>query len=261
SASVYSLAEAREKALAARRLVAERIDPIDHRARRAAAATLEKAKALTFKTCAEGYLGAHRAGWRNPKHRAQWESTLDSYVYPVLGELAVQVIDVGLVMRAIEPIWSQKPETASRVRGRVEAILDWATARGYRKGENPARWRGHLDKLLPKRSKVAPVEHHQALPYSELPSFIAELGQHEGVAARALEFTILTAGRTGEVIGARWVEFNIAERLWTVPPERMKGGREHRVPLSDAVLAILEKMAAIRQSDCVLRGGNANRPL
>jgi integrase len=261
SASVYSLAEAREKASAARRLVAERIDPIDHRARRAAAATLEKAKALTFKTCAEGYLGAHRAGWRNPKHRAQWESTLDSYVYPVLGELAVQVIDVGLVMRAIEPIWSQKPETASRVRGRVEAILDWAAARGYRDGENPARWRGHLDKLLPKKTKVRRPAHHAALPYVEIGSFMTELRQRDAIAARGLEFAILTAARTGEVIGVRWPEINCAERVWIIPGERMKAGRDHRVPLSKPALAIVDAMAGIRHGDFVFAGGQAGQSL
>jgi integrase len=165
---------------------------------------------------------AHRAGWKNPKHAAQWPSTLQTYVYPIFGNLPVQAIDTGLVMKAVEPIWTAKPETASRVRGRIEAVLDWAAARGHRQGENPARWRGHLENLLPKRSKVARVEHHAALPYRDLPGFVMELHQQEGVAARALEFTILTAARTGEVIGATWTEIDLEACLWTVPAERMK---------------------------------------
>jgi integrase len=182
-------------------------------------------------------------------------------VNPVFGSLPVQAIDVGLVMKVLEPIWSTKPETAGRVRGRIESVLDWASARGYRQGENPARWRGHIENLLPKKGMVRRVEHHAALPYTEIGTFIAELRKQEGVAAQALEFTILTAARTGEVIGAKWDEFDLGERLWTVPGERMKAGKEHRVPLSDAALAIVEKMAEIRQSEFVFPGGRANRPL
>ncbi|WP_414644580.1 tyrosine-type recombinase/integrase [Bradyrhizobium sp.] len=163
----------------------------------------------------------------------------------------MQAIDTGLVMKAVEPIWTAKPETASRVRGRIEAVLDWAAARGHRQGENPARWRGHLENLLPKRSKVARVEHHAALPYRDLPGFVMELHQQEGVAARALEFTILTAARTGEVIGATWTEIDLEACLWTVPAERMKAGREHRVPLSDAAVAILQPFAEARMSHYV----------
>src|SRR5262249_50896286 len=159
---------------------------------------------------------AHEAAWRNPKHAAQWPSTLAAYVYPVFGMLPVAAVDVGLVMKALEPIWTVKPETAARVRGRIESVLDWATARGYRHGQNPARWRGHLENLLPKRSKVARVEHHAALAYVQLPDFMAELRQQTGVAARALEFAILTASRTSEVLGVRWDEINIAGRLWTI---------------------------------------------
>ena len=255
------LADARQRAQDCRKLRLDGKDPIEARRSERMNTRLDAAKAMTFRACAERYIAAHKAGWRNAKHAAQWTATLTTYVYPFFGALPVQAVDVGLVLKAIEPIWTTKPETAGRVRGRIESILDWATARGYRKGDNPARWRGHLENLLPKRSKVRRVRHHAALPYGEIGSFMAELRQQEGVAARALEFSIMTAGRTGEVIGARWDEFNIAERLWTVPAERMKGGREHRVPLSDAVLAILEKMAAIRQSDFVFPGGKANRPL
>jgi integrase len=175
----------------------------------------------------------------------------------------VHAVDVGLVMKAIEPIWTEKPETASRVRGRIESALDWATARGYRQGENPARWKGHLENLLPARSKVQRVEHHAALPYPEIADFMAELRQQEGVGARALEFAILTAGRTGEVIGAKWDEIDFVERLWTVPGARMKAGREHRVPLSGRALAIVREMQAARIGDheFVFPGGRPGKSL
>jgi integrase len=261
SAKVYSLAEARQKAADARRLVAEGVDPIEQKASRAAAAAAEKAKVMTFRQCAEAYVAAHRSGWRNEKHKAQWVSTLATYVYPALGAVPVDAVDVGLVMKAVEPIWSTKPETASRVRGRIEAVLDWAAARGYRVGENPARWRGHLDKLLPRKTKVRQVEHHAALPFREIPAFMTELRQQQGVAARALELAILTAARTGEVISARWEEFDLAERIWTVPAKRMKAGREHRVPLPGPALAVLEQMAAIRQGEFVFAGERSGRPI
>jgi integrase len=159
--------------------------------------------------------------------------------------LSVQSIDVALVMKALEPIWHTNPETASRLRGRIEAVLDWATVRGYRNGENPARWRGHLDKLLPARSKVHKVKHHSALPYNEMADFIAALRNQEGIAARALEFLIMTATRTGEIIGARWDEVDLKDKIWVVPPDRMKADREHRVPLSAAAMAVLEQMKEV----------------
>jgi integrase len=221
----------------------------------------EQAKVMTFRQCAEAYVAAHQAGWRNQKHAGQWPSTLSAYVYPHFGALPVQAIDTALVTKALEPIWLKKPETAGRVRGRIESILDWATARGYRKGENPARWRGHLENLLPKKSKVRRVEHHAALPYGELAAFMAQLRQQPGGGAAAFEFAILTAARTGEVLGARWDEINITERLWTVPAERMKAAREHRVPLSDSSLAILERMRQVGQSDYVFPGLKEKRPL
>jgi integrase len=197
---------------------------------------------MTFRECAEGYVAAHRSGWRSAQHAKQWTASLEDYVYPKFGSLPVQAIDLGLVLKAIEPIWKTRTETASRVRGRIESVLDWATVRGYRSGDNPARWRGHLESLLPGRSKVRRVEHHAALPYPEIGAFMAELRQQQGVAARALEFAILAAARTGEVIGAKWEEINLADRLWTIPAERMKAGREHRVPLSDAAMAVIERM-------------------
>jgi integrase len=261
SVHLVSLKEAREKALAMRKLLLDGIDPLDEKHAARLATHAARAKTLTFEECAAAYIAAHSAGWRNPKHAAQWPSTLGKYVFPILGGLPVQSVDVGLVMKAIEPIWTTKPETASRVRGRIESVLDWATARGYRTGDNPARWRGHLENLLPRRSKVQRVEHHAALPYGELPSFFAVLGQQQGVTARALEFLILTAGRTSEVLGAKWDEANLAERLWIVPGSRMKAGKEHRVPLCGRAVTIIEEMAAIRESAFIFPGASAGRPL
>jgi hypothetical protein len=198
---VVSLAEAREKAAECRRLRAKGIDPIELRNAERMKAALEEAKAMTFDECRDAYIKAHAAGWSNTKHRRQWESSVKTYCTPVFGKVSVQAIDVALVMKVLEPIWSTKPETASRLRGRIESILDWAKVRGLRTGENPARWRGHLDHLLPAPEKVRKVEHHAALPYPEVGAFMAVLRMREAVAARALEFAILTAARTGEVLG------------------------------------------------------------
>lgn len=256
------LAEARDKARECRRLRLDGIDPIEARNAERTKARRNAARATTFKQCAEVYITSHRAGWSNSKHAAQWPSTLETYVYPVFGALPVHAVDVGLVMKALEPIWMAKPETASRVRGRIESVLDWATARGYRQGENPARWRGHLEILLPRKSKVRHVEHHAALPYAEIAVFMAELRLLQGTAARAFEFTILTAARTGQAIGARWSEIDLDRRLWVIPAARMKkADREHRVPLSEPAIAILAEMAHIRESEFVFPGGRAGRPL
>lgn len=236
-----SLAAAREAAREARKLVRQGIDPIDHR--RAGQEAKAAANALTFRETAERYIAAHEASWRNAKHRQQWNNTLKTYAFPVIGGLAVSAVDVGHVMQVIEPLWRDKTETASRLRGRMEAVLDYATARGWRTGDNPARWRGHLDNLLPARAKVRRVEHHPALPWREMAKFMAALHNEAGIAARALEFAILTAARTGEAIGARWAEIDLDAAVWTVPAERMKAGREHRVPLSAAALGVLEEMA------------------
>jgi integrase len=226
-------------------------------------ARLDAAKAMTFQQCADAYIAAHRAGWRNGKHAAQWNTTLATYAGRVMGTLPVQTIDTALVLKALEPIWTTKPDTASRLRGRIEAVLDWAKVRGYRAEENPARWRGHLDKLLPARSKLRKIRHHTALPYAELPSFMIGLHEKEGISARALEFTILTATRTGETIGAQWNEFDLLDRTWTVPAERMKAGREHRVPLSTRALANLDKMQAHRSANdgFVFSGRKLGKPL
>ena len=261
--ALYGLHQAREKAREARRLRHEGIDPIDARRAERARQRLEEAKTVTFKQCAEAYITAHRAGWRNDKHAAQWSATLSTYAYPTIGALPVQAIDTALVLKVLEPIWTTRPETAGRLRGRLENILDFAKARGYREGENPARWRGHLDKLLPALSKVRQVEHHAALPYTELPDFLTRLLEQEGTSARALEFAILTAARTGEVLGARWSEVSLREKTWTIPAERMKARREHRVPLSSRALSILTEMQAARESDelFVFPGGKPGKPL
>lgn len=262
SVADVTLAEARDLARDARRLCKQGVDPIEARRAQRAAQGVERAKTMTFQECATAYISAHRAGWKNKKHASQWQQTLDDYVYPVLGSLPVLAIDTALVMKAIEPIWTKKPETASRVRGRIEAILDWAAACGHRRGENPARWKGHLENLLPKKSKVRRVERHAALPYPEIGYFMEGLRRLGGISARALEFTILTATRTGEVLGATWAELgDLAEKTWTISAERMKGDREHRVPLSERALEILGEMQLVRQGNLVFPGNKAGRTL
>jgi integrase len=250
-----SLAEARSKRDDARKQKVDGVDPIEARKRAKAEALLAEASGVTFRAAAERYIKAHTAGWKNAKHAAQWTATLEAYVYPVVGDLAVGAVDTGLVLKTIEDIWATKPETASRVRGRVESILDWARVRGYRQGENPARWRGHLDKLLPARSRVRRIEHHAALPYADLGTFMTALKARDGLSARALEFAILTAARTGEVIAATWSEFDLVAGTWTVPAERMKAKREHRVPLSDAALKLLKTLQLQGGGEFVFPGG------
>ena len=255
--ALYSLADARAKALEARRKRHEGIDPIDARRAERARQRLDVAKSFTFKECAQAYIASHQAGWRNEKHKYQWPATLNTYAYPIIGALPVQAVDTGLVLKVLEPIWAKKPETASRVRQRIENILDFAKVRGYREGENPARWRGHLDKLLPARSRVRQVEHLAALPYQDLPLFLTNLRQRDAFAARGLEFLILTAGRTGEVIGARWGEIDLLDKL-DVPAARMKARREHRVPLLSRARPSSTKWQTAQSSDggslCLSRG-------
>jgi integrase len=260
--ALFDLKEARAKALDARRLCYQGIDPIEQREAAKAQQRLDAAKAITFQQCADAYINAHRAGWRNGKHAAQWTATLATHA-EAISALPVQTIDTALVLKVLEPIWTTKPETASRVRGRIERILDWAKVSGYRDGENPARWRGHLDHLLAARSKVRRVKHHAALPFAELPGFLVALREQEGISARALEFCVLTAARTGEVIGARWSEIDLIDKTWTVSAERMKPGREHRVPLPPRALAILQEMQAHRHGDdgFVFPGGKDGKPL
>lgn len=265
--SVVSLSDARTRAQEARRQLLEGQDPIDARDALRAAGKAADAKTKLFRQCAEDYIKAHKASWRNAKHAAQWESTLKAHCYPdppaapVWRDLPVSAIDTGRVLEVLEPIWKAKTETASRLRGRVESILDWATVRGYREGPNPARWKGHLDQTLPKRSKVAKVRHHPALPFDELPGFMKELRKLDGTAPRALELIILTATRTGETIGAQWLEIDFRAKTFTVPAERMKSGREHKIPLSDAAVAVLKAMKEKTTGDYVFPGPSGKKPL
>lgn len=253
-----TLAEARDRARELRRKVREGVDPVAERRRVKARQVRQIEQAKTFAECAQAYLASHRASWKNAKHGQQWASTLETYANPMIGRRHVADVDTTAVLGILEPIWLTKTETASRLRGRIESVLDWATVRGFRQGENPARWKGHLDKLLPARSKVQKVEHHPALPYRDIAGFMADLATREGIAARALEFGILTAARSGEVRGARWGEFDLSARTWTIPAERMKAGKEHRVPLSSGATAILQSLPRLAGSDIVFtapRGG------
>ena len=243
--ALYGLSEARTVAQDARRLRHQGIDPIEARRAARAQTRLDAAKTVTFQQCAERYIASHRAGWRNPKHAEQWESSLRRFAFPVIGALSVQAIDTALVMKVIEPIWEEKTETASRVRGRIESILSWAKVHGYRTGENPARWKDHLNNLLPERSRVRKGEHYAAMPYDDLACFLIELRKKQGIDARALEFTILTAARVSEVVRARRSE--ISGDVWTIPAERMKGGKPHRVPLSRGAMELLEALPHNRE--------------
>lgn len=242
------LSLAREKAAEAQTIIKQGRDPVEEReaARKAeqAAAAQAKADAMTFRQCAVAYIKAHRAGWRNAVHAAQWEASLEAYAFPTIGDLPVAQIDTGHVTKILQPIWHEKTETASRVRSRIECILSYGGTMGWRdeNAANPARWKGHLANVLPKRSKVAKVEHHSALPWQQVGGFMAELRKLTSGAAIALQFAVLTATRANEVIGATWEEIDLKARTWTIPAERMKAGREHRVPLSDAVIAVLNAL-------------------
>lgn len=238
------LADARAQARQWRRCLLDGLDPIEERDKERQSRALAAAKALSFRACSDAYITAMGPSWRNDKHRAQWETTLRRYADPVMGELPVAEIDTPIVLRVLEPHWSRVPETASRLRGRIEKVLDWARARGYRQGENPARWRGHLDQLLPRRSKIAPVRHYRALPFQDMREFCRALRTQPGPAARAFEFLILTAARTAEVLRASWSEIDLEGALWTVPAARMKSARDHRVPLSPAAVQLLQAQRA-----------------
>jgi integrase len=252
SARDVSLAEAREKAQAARALVKSGIDPIDHRNGKAQ----EQAAKVTFNEAAALYIAAHESAWRNRKHGQQWRNTLATYAAPVLGALAVADIEVNLVLRTLQPVWNAKPETASRVRSRIELVLDYARTRGWRNGENPARWRGNLKLLLPRKPKLQRVQHHAAVDWREAPAFMAELREHgDMMGAGALTLAILTAARSNEVRGARWAEVDLERAVWTIPGSRMKSGREHRVPLSPPALAILHAQAALQDGSGLVFAG------
>ncbi|RWQ57817.1 site-specific integrase [Mesorhizobium sp.] len=263
----FSLKEARERARAARQKIADGVDPIDVRRAERAACAAEAAKAITFEEAARQYYQQNEPRWRNRKAAAQFLSTMQDYVFPVFGGVSVTGVDTGLVLKALERehperpgrgIWMAIPETANRVRGRIENVLDWATTRGYRDGENPARWRGHLENVLPARGQIQRVEHHPAMPCFEVPAFMAALAERDGVSAQALEFTILTAARTGEVIGATWDEIDLDGMVWTVPAGRMKAGKEHRVPLSGRACEILNSLPREKGNPCVFIGPRAN---
>ena len=254
-----SLAQARDKAKECRALLLEGTDPLEARNAVKLDAALERARTVTFDHCAEQYIAAHRGSWKNAKHAAQWESTIATYASPIIGELPVAAVDTALVVKVLQPIWQEKTETATRLRSRIENILDWATVSKFRTGENPARWRGHLDNLLADPNKVAKVAHHVALPWQDIGAFMIDLRQRAGSAARAVEFAILTAGRSGEVRGARWSEIDLDAAVWTVPAERMKAGREHRVPLSTDALALLRSLPAVGEH--IFPGQRGDAPL
>src|SRR5215831_10139896 len=237
-----SLEQARERARDARLLRLDGLDPIEAKRARVAALQAADAKAMTFRQCAEGYIKDNEKEWKNAAHHQQWTSTLANYVYPVLGNLPVAAIDTPLVLKVVKPLWADKTETASRVRGRIEAILGWATVHHYRSGDNPARWQGLLEHALPANAKTAKTQHHIALPYTQVGDFMGKLRRDTSAAASCLEFIVLTAARLGEATGAMWSEVDLASRTWTIPANRMKGGREHRVPLSAAAMATLEAM-------------------
>lgn len=244
-----TLSEAREKAADARKLSKSGVDPLAARDSEREAKRLQQqaelAKATPFDAIAASYISAHRSGWKNAKHAQQWENTLATYAKPVIGHLPASEITTAHILGILQPIWIEKTETANRLRNRIELVLDAAKARGLRDGENPARWRGHLDKLLPKRSKVRAIEHHTALPWLELPALMGKLAQRSELTYKAMRLTILTAARTSEVLGAEWKEIDLESRTWTIPAARMKARKEHRVPLSDAAIEVLNCLPRI----------------
>lgn len=256
SAIDVSLSDARATASESRKLRLEDKDPINEKNKKITESQLASARTMTFKECAVSFIDSHKSGWTNKKHIDQWTNTLTTYAYPVIGELSVQDVDVNLTMKILEPIWYTKTETATRVRQRIENILDWAKAREFRTGENPARWRGHLDMLLPKPTKIQKVKHFNAMPYIETPAYFVELRKKDILSAKALAFIILTATRSNETRSARWNEIDIDDAMWTIPEDRMKAKREHKVPLSPECLQILEEAKRFKINDFVFPGKN-----
>jgi integrase len=253
-----TLAEARERATEARKLRLDGIDPIANKRARVAALRAADAKAKTFADCVKGFIEDNESSWTSVKHRRQWETSLIKYAYPILGSLPVAAIDTPLVLRVLKPIWDAKRETASRLRGRIENVLGWATVHHYRSGDNPARWNGLLEHALP---AVVKGDHHAALPYTQVASFMQALRKDTGIVARALEFITLTAVRLGEATGATWDEIDLEAKTWTIPASRMKADQEHRVPLSDAAISVLKTVREIRQFDYVFAGFKPGRPI
>ena len=246
-----SLSDARTKAQECHVLREKGVDPISHYKAVVAEQKLSEAKGLTFQECAEAYINARKAEWKNAKHHYQWHQSLNAYAYPVMGSLPVQNIDLGLVLKVLEPIWVIKTETATRVRQRIEVILDWAKVRQYREGENPARWRGHLDKILPSPNKIKTVIHQAAMDYRVLPEFYQSLWPCNKISKLALAFIIQTALRSKEVRYAEWDEFDMNDMVWTIPADRMKSNKEHRVPLTAEMCRILELAKVYRHDNFV----------
>jgi integrase len=267
--TTLSLAEARDKARLLRQQRLDGVDPIEAKRARHAKAKADAAGLLTFDQAALAYLKEHEGLWKSPVHRRQWRHSVAAYASPVIGKLAVRLIDTSHITAILDPIWSVQPGSASKLRGRIEQVLDWAKVRGHRDGENPARWRGHLDHVYPSPGKARQAmraqnghsEHHAAMPYVEIAAFMQQLRARDGVVARALEFTILTAARTGEVLGARWSEISLADKVWVLPPSRTKNGREHRVPLCERTLAIIHEQAQLRHSPFVFPGQREGQQL
>jgi integrase len=249
-----TLASARERARAMLDQLFAGIDPAITKKQAKSALAAQRARAVNFKTLAEQYIAQHEASWKNAKHAAQWTSTLETYAFPTIGNMVAADIDTPSVLRVLQPIWTDKSETASRLRGRIEAVLDFATAKGLREGPNPARWKGNLALTLPAKRKVSTVKHHPAVPVKDMPSFFKALRSREGMAARALEFLTLTAARSGEVRGAQWNEIDLAKKIWVVPADRMKAKREHRVPLSNQAIKLLKSLESIQTGGLVFPG-------
>jgi integrase len=249
-----SLATARERARSMLDQLFTGVDPAETKKQAKSSLAAQRAKAVTFKTLAEQYIAQHEASWRNAKHTAQWTSTLTQYAFPVCGHMLAADIDTATVLRVLEPIWLGKTETASRLRGRMEAVLDYATAKGLREGPNPARWKGNIALTLPAKRKVSPVDHHAAIPLKDMTKFFKSLQKREGTAARALEFLTLTAVRSGEVRGAKWGEIDLTKKVWTVPAHRMKNNREHRVPLSTIAIVLLKSLPSKKADGLVFPG-------
>jgi integrase len=254
SANVYGLAEARERNRRYQQQIDDGVDPIEQRKIERAAAAAERAKLVTFAEAAGGYINDNRSGWRSAVHARQWAQSLRDHVFPAIGSLPAGAIETGHIVKLLRPLWEAKPETAKRVQGRIAAILDWSAAQGFRQGENPARWRGHLQNILPRKDKLTTVKHNKALPIDGVPAFFAQLTKTEGTAARALEMIVLTAARVDEALNATWGEIDLTEAVWTLPAVsesnrrgRTKNGREHRVPLSPRLLAMLTALPSNRE--------------
>jgi integrase len=252
-----SLASARDRARGLLDQIFTGTDPSVAKKEAKSKLAAQKAKSVTFKVLAEQYIAQHEAAWKNAKHAAQWTSTLETYVHPTLGSMVVGDIDTPAILKVLEPIWKEKAETASRLRGRIESVLDYAAAKGLREGANPARWKGHLSLTLPSKRKVSPVQHHKAIPVCDMPIFFKALQKREGTAARALELLTLTASRSGEIRGMRWEEIDLAKKTWTIPVARMKAGKEHRVPLSKVAIQLLMVQPTRKQGGLVFPGSKS----